>query len=31
MKLSNAKGDILDDIELIENLEFSKKLSLEIE
>lgn len=30
-KLSNAKGDILDDIELIENLEYSKKLSVEIE
>lgn len=30
-KLANAKGDILDDIELIENLEFSKKLSVEIE
>merc|ERR1712072_1274212 len=29
-KLANAKGDILDDIELIENLEYSKKLSLEI-
>ena len=30
-KLANAKGDILDDIELIENLEYSKKLSSEIE
>ena len=30
-KLANAKGDILDDIELIENLEYSKKLSTEIE
>jgi dynein heavy chain len=30
-KLSNAKGDILDDIALIENLEYSKKLSVEIE
>jgi len=30
-KLANAKGDILDDIELIENLEYSKKLSVEIE
>merc|ERR1712072_386251 len=29
-KLANAKGDILDDIELIENLEYSKKLSTEI-
>lgn len=29
-KLANAKGDILDDIELIENLEYSKKLSVEI-
>lgn len=30
-KLANAKGDILDDIALIENLEYSKKLSTEIE
>lgn len=30
-KLANAKGDILDDIQLIENLEYSKKLSSEIE
>merc|ERR1712100_868335 len=30
-KLANSKGDILDDIELIENLEYSKKLSTEIE
>merc|ERR1711959_243576 len=30
-KLANAKGDILDDIKLIENLEYSKKLSVEIE
>ena len=30
-KLANSKGDILDDIELIENLEYSKKLSVEIE
>lgn len=30
-KLANAKGDILDDIALIENLEYSKKLSVEIE
>jgi dynein heavy chain len=29
-KLSNAKGDILDDIELIENLEYSKQISTEI-
>lgn len=29
-KLANAKGDILDDIALIENLEYSKKLSVEI-
>merc|ERR1712072_202136 len=29
-KLANAKGDILDDIALIENLEYSKKLSTEI-
>jgi dynein heavy chain len=28
--LAESKGDILDDIELIESLEFSKKLSLEI-
>lgn len=28
--MANAKGDILDDIELIENLEYSKKLSVEI-
>lgn len=30
-KLANAKGDILDDIELIENLEKSKKISVDIE
>jgi len=30
-KLANSKGDILDDIELIENLEYSKKLAGEIE
>lgn len=30
-KLANAKGDILEDIELIENLEYSKKLSTEIQ
>jgi dynein heavy chain len=30
-KLNNAQGDILDNIELIENLEESKKLSVEIE
>jgi dynein heavy chain len=29
-KLANAKGDILDDIALIENLEDSKKISIEI-
>ena len=29
-KLANAKGDILDDIALIENLEDSKKISVEI-
>jgi len=29
-KLANAQGDILEDIELIESLEFSKKLSTEI-
>lgn len=29
-KLANAKGDILDDIALIENLEYSKKISVEI-
>jgi dynein heavy chain len=29
-KLANAKGDILDDIALIENLEDSKKISSEI-
>jgi dynein heavy chain, axonemal len=29
-KLANAKGDILDDIALIENLEYSKKISIEI-
>ncbi len=29
-KLANAKGDILDDIALIENLEDSKKISTEI-
>ena len=29
-KLANAKGDILDDITLIENLEDSKKISVEI-
>jgi len=29
-KLANAEGDILEDIELIESLEFSKKLSTEI-
>jgi dynein heavy chain, axonemal len=27
-KLANAKGDILDDIALIENLEYSKKISI---
>jgi dynein heavy chain len=26
-KLANAKGDILDDIALIENLEYSKKIA----
>ena len=30
MKLANAEGDILDNISLIENLEYSKKLSDEI-
>lgn len=30
-KLANAQGDILDDIALIENLEYSKALSVEIE
>jgi len=30
-KLAEAEGDILEDIELIENLEFSKKLSTEIQ
>lgn len=30
-KLANAQGDILEDIELIENLEYSKKLSTEIQ
>merc|ERR1712183_730493 len=29
-RLANSKGDILEDIELIENLEYSKKLSNEI-
>jgi dynein heavy chain len=29
-KLATAQGDILDNIELIENLECSKKLSIEI-
>jgi len=29
-RLANSKGDILEDIELIENLEYSKKLSIEI-
>ncbi len=29
-KLANAKGDILDDIALIENLEDSKRISIEI-
>ena len=29
-KLANAEGDILEDIELIESLEYSKKLSTEI-
>jgi dynein heavy chain len=28
--LANAEGDILEDIALIENLEYSKKLSTEI-
>jgi dynein heavy chain len=28
--LANAQGDILDDIELVENLEKSKMLSVEI-
>lgn len=30
-KLANAEGDILEDIELIESLEYSKKLSSEIQ
>lgn len=30
-QLAESKGDILDDIELIESLEYSKKLSLEIQ
>jgi dynein heavy chain len=30
-RLANSQGDILDDIELIENLEYSKKLSTEIQ
>ena len=30
-KLANAEGDILEDIELIESLEYSKKLSTEIQ
>lgn len=30
-RLANAQGDILEDIELIENLEYSKKLSVEIQ
>jgi len=29
-RLANVKGDILENIELIENLEYSKKLSGEI-
>jgi len=29
-RLNSSKGDILDDVELIENLEYSKKLSTEI-
>lgn len=29
-KLANAQGDILEDIALIENLEYSKKISVEI-
>jgi hypothetical protein len=29
-QLAEAKGDILEDIELIESLEYSKKLSMEI-
>ena len=29
-KLANAKGDILDDIALIENLEYSKKIAIDI-
>lgn len=29
-RLATAKGDILDDIELIENLEKSKKISVEV-
>jgi len=29
-KLANAQGDILDNIELIENLEKSKKISMEV-
>lgn len=30
-KLANAQGDILEDIALIENLEYSKKISKDIE
>ena len=30
-RLANAEGDILEDIELIENLEYSKKISIEIQ
>lgn len=29
-KLATAEGDILDNIELIENLEYSKKISVEV-
>lgn len=29
-RLATAQGDILDDIELIENLENSKKISVEV-
>lgn len=29
-QLANAEGDILENIELIENLEYSKKISIEI-
>lgn len=29
-RLATAKGDILDDIELIENLEKSKRISVEV-